>query len=79
MLDGTTGQNGLAQARAFGAAVPLTGVVVAKLDGSSRGGIALAVERELQVPVKLVGLGEDSGDLRDFDPVWFVDSLLEGW
>ncbi len=79
VLDGTTGQNGLAQARAFAAAVPLTGVVVSKLDGSSRGGIALAVESELQVPVKLVGLGEGPGDLRDFDPVWFVDSLLEGW
>ena len=79
VLDGTTGQNGLAQARAFAAMTGVTGVVIAKLDGTSRGGIALAVERELGIAVKLVGVGEGDGDLRDFDPVWFVDSLLEGW
>jgi fused signal recognition particle receptor len=79
VIDGTTGQNGLAQARAFAAAVGVTGVVVAKLDGTSRGGIALAIEHELGIPIKLIGLGESTGDLRDFDPGGFVDSLLEGW
>ncbi|MEK7251774.1 MAG: signal recognition particle-docking protein FtsY [Actinomycetota bacterium] len=78
VLDATTGQNGLAQARAFSAAVGVTGIVIAKLDGTARGGIALAVERELGVPIKLVGIGEGSGDLRDFEPGEFVDSLLEG-
>ena len=79
VLDGTTGQNGLAQARAFAAVAGVTGVAIAKLDGTSRGGIALAVECELGIPVKLVGVGEGAGDLREFDPIWFVDSLLEGW
>jgi len=79
VIDGTTGQNGLAQARAFSAAVGVTGVAVAKLDGTSRGGIALAIERELGIPIKLIGVGEGSGDLRDFAPGEFVDSLLEGW
>ena len=79
VIDGTTGQNGLAQARAFSAAVGVTGVVIAKLDGTARGGIALAVERELGLPIKLIGVGEDPGDLRDFVPGEFVDSLLEGW
>ena len=79
VLDGTTGQNGLAQARAFAAVTGVSGVAIAKLDGTSRGGIALAVERELGIAVKLVGVGEGQGDLRDFDPVWFVDALLEGW
>ncbi len=78
VLDATTGQNGLAQARAFSSAVGVTGIVLAKLDGTARGGIALAVERELGVPIKLVGIGEGTGDLRDFVPEEFVDSLLEG-
>ncbi len=79
VIDGTTGQNGLAQARAFVTAAGVTGVAVVKLDGTSRGGIALAIERELGVPIKLIGLGEAAGDLRDFVPELFVDSLLEGW
>ena len=79
VIDGTTGQNGLAQARAFSAAVGVTGVAVAKLDGTSRGGIALAIERELGIPIKLIGVGEGIGDLREFAPGEFVDSLLEGW
>ncbi len=78
VIDGTTGQNGLAQARAFGEAVGVTGVAVSKLDGTARGGIALAIERELGVPIKLVGVGEALTDLRDFIPGEFVDSLLEG-
>lgn len=78
VIDGTTGQNGLAQARAFQEAVGVTGVVVSKLDGTARGGIALAIERELGVPIKLVGVGERLSDLRDFVPTEFVDSLLEG-
>jgi len=77
VIDGTTGQNGLAQARAFGRAVGVTGVAISKLDGTARGGIALAIERELGVPIKLVGVGEASTDLRDFVPGEFVDSLLE--
>lgn len=77
VLDGTTGQNGIAQARSFTGVAGVTGVVISKLDGSSRGGAALAVERELGVPIKLVGVGEGPGDLRDFDPEAFVDGLLE--
>lgn len=76
VLDATTGQNGIAQARAFMDAVDVTGLVLTKLDGSSKGGIVLAVQRELGLPVKLVGLGEDIEDLADFDPVAFVDGLL---
>jgi fused signal recognition particle receptor len=79
VIDGTTGQNSLAQAKAFAAAVGVTGVAVAKLDGTSRGGIALAIERELGIPIKLIGVGEGLRDLRDFSPGEFVDSLLEGW
>ena len=78
VIDGTTGQNGLSQARAFLDAVGVTGVAVSKLDGTARGGIALAIERELGVPIKLVGIGEATSDLRDFVPGEFVDSLLEG-
>lgn len=78
VVDGTTGQNALAQARAFTAAVGVTGIAVTKLDGTSRGGIVLAIERELGLPVKLVGVGEGSGDLRDFDPDEYLDALLEG-
>lgn len=77
VIDGTTGQNGLAQARAFGRAAGVTGIAISKLDGTARGGIALAIERELGVPIKLVGVGEAPADLRDFVPGEFVDSLLE--
>ncbi|WP_228373105.1 signal recognition particle-docking protein FtsY [Demequina maris] len=76
VLDATTGQNGLTQARVFGQVAPLTGIVLTKLDGTAKGGIVLAVQRELGVPVKFVGLGEGADDLAPFDPAGFVDSLL---
>ncbi len=76
VIDATTGQNGLAQARAFGEAVSVTGVVLTKLDGSSKGGVAVAIESTLGLPVKLVGLGEGIGALRAFDVDAFVDGLL---
>lgn len=76
VLDATTGQNGLAQARVFAEATDVTGIVLTKLDGSAKGGIVVAVQRELGVPVKFVGLGEGADDLAPFEPVAFVDSLL---
>jgi fused signal recognition particle receptor len=76
VLDATTGQNALQQARVFTQAVDLTGVVLTKLDGTAKGGIVIAVQRELGVPVKLVGLGEGPDDLAPFDPEAFVDALL---
>ena len=77
VLDATTGQNGITQARQFGEAVDATGVVLTKLDGTARGGVVIAIQRELGLPVKLVGLGEQAGDLVAFDPESFVDALLE--
>jgi len=77
VLDGTTGQNGIAQARAFTEAVGVTGVIVTKLDGTARGGVAVAVETELDIPVKFIGVGERVEDLVPFDPEAFVDALLE--
>ena len=77
VLDATAGQNGLVQVREFSAAVPITGIVLTKLDGTARGGIVVAVERTLGVPVKFVGVGEGLDDLVAFDPDSFVDSLLE--
>jgi fused signal recognition particle receptor len=76
VLDATTGQNGLAQAKVFAAATEITGIILTKLDGSAKGGIVVAVQRELGVPVKFVGLGEGADDLAPFDPVAFVDSLV---
>jgi fused signal recognition particle receptor len=76
VLDGTTGQNGITQAKAFTEAVGVTGVVLTKLDGTSRGGIAIAVERELGIPVKFVGVGEGMQDLIPFVPEEFVEALL---
>ncbi len=76
VLDATTGQNGLVQARVFSEVVDVTGVVLTKLDGSAKGGIVVAVQRELGVPVKLVGLGEGPDDLAPFDAEAFVDALL---
>jgi fused signal recognition particle receptor len=76
VLDATTGQNGLVQARVFAEAVGVTGIVLTKLDGTAKGGIVVAVQRELGVPVKLVGLGEGPDDLAEFDPEAFVDGLL---
>jgi fused signal recognition particle receptor len=77
VLDATTGQNGLAQAREFADAVDVTGVVLTKLDGTAKGGIVLAIESELGIPVKLVGVGESAADLLPFDPHDFVAALLE--
>jgi fused signal recognition particle receptor len=76
VLDATTGQNGMTQARVFSEVVNVTGIVLTKLDGSAKGGIVVAVQRELGVPVKLVGLGEGPDDLAPFDPGAFVDALL---
>jgi fused signal recognition particle receptor len=76
VLDATTGQNGLVQAQQFTEAVDLTGVVLTKLDGSAKGGIALAIQSALGIPIKLVGLGETADDLVDFDPDEFVDALF---
>ncbi|MDN4473539.1 signal recognition particle-docking protein FtsY [Demequina zhanjiangensis] len=76
VLDATTGQNGLTQARVFGEVAPLTGIVLTKLDGTARGGIVVAVQRELGVPVKFIGLGEGEDDLAPFDAEQFVDGLL---
>ena len=77
ILDATTGQNGLAQAKVFSEAVDITGVVLTKLDGTAKGGIVVAVQRDLGVPVKLVGLGEGPDDLAPFDPEAFVSALLD--
>jgi fused signal recognition particle receptor len=77
VIDATTGQNGLTQARVFAEVVDVTGIVLTKLDGTAKGGIVIAVQRELGVPVKLVGLGEGPDDLAPFDPNAFVDALLE--
>ncbi|MGO1317797.1 MAG: signal recognition particle-docking protein FtsY, partial [Cellulomonadaceae bacterium] len=76
VLDATTGQNGLNQARVFGEVAGVTGIVLTKLDGTAKGGIVIAVQRELGVPVKLVGLGEGPDDLAPFDAAEFVDGLL---
>src|ERR1019366_1196045 len=76
VLDATTGQNALMQAKQFTEAVDVTGIVLTKLDGTAKGGIVIAVQRELGLPVKLVGLGEGPDDLVAFDPDAFVDALL---
>lgn len=76
VIDATTGQNGLVQARQFTEAVGVTGVVLTKMDGSAKGGIALAIRSELGIPIKLVGVGEGPADLVDFDAEQFVDALL---
>ena len=77
VIDATTGQNGLVQARQFAEATQVTGVVLTKLDGSAKGGIVFAIETELGIPVKLVGLGETVGDLAPFEPQQFVDALFD--
>ena len=76
VLDATTGQNGLRQARVFAEVVDITGIILTKLDGTAKGGIVVSVQRELGVPVKLVGLGEGPDDLAFFDPEVFVDAIL---
>ena len=77
VIDATTGQNGLVQARQFADATQVTGVVLTKLDGSAKGGIVFAIETELGIPIKLVGLGETVADLAPFDPHEFVDALFD--
>ncbi|MFB0833101.1 signal recognition particle-docking protein FtsY [Arthrobacter halodurans] len=77
VLDATTGQNGLNQARVFSDVVKVTGIVLTKLDGTAKGGIVVAIQRQLGVPVKLIGLGEGPDDLAPFDPEAFVDALLD--
>jgi fused signal recognition particle receptor len=76
VLDATTGQNGLRQARVFAEVVNVSGIVLTKLDGTAKGGIVIAVQRELGVPVKLVGLGEGPDDLAPFDPETFIDAII---
>jgi len=76
VLDATTGQNGLSQAKLFAEAVPLTGLVLAKLDGTARGGIVITIADELDLPIKLVGSGERPEDLHDFNPEAFIEALL---
>jgi fused signal recognition particle receptor len=76
VIDASTGQNGLNQAKQFGEAVDVTGVILTKLDGTAKGGIVLAVQAELGIPVKLVGVGESAADLIDFDPEEFVEALF---
>ena len=77
VLDGTIGQNAVAQAKTFTEAVPITGLVVTKIDGTARGGIVVAVHEELDVPVKFLGTGEKVGDLHAFDPAEFAEELVE--
>ena len=76
VLDATTGQNGLNQARVFAEVVNITGIVLTKLDGTAKGGIVVAIQKSLGVPVKLIGLGEGADDLAPFDAESFVDALL---
>ena len=76
VLDATTGQNGLRQAKLFGEAVEVTGLIVTKLDGSARGGVALAVEDALDIPIKFIGTGEQITDLRAFEPESYIQGLL---
>src|SRR5580700_159568 len=77
VLDATTGQNGLVQARVFREVVDITGIALTKLDGTAKGGIVIAVQRELGVPVKLIGLGEGPDDLAPFEPAAFVDAIVD--
>jgi fused signal recognition particle receptor len=78
VVDATTGQNGLAQARAFVDALQVTGIVLTKLDGTAKGGIVIAIAAELGIPIRYVGVGERVDDLREFDAQQFVDALLAG-
>ena len=76
MIDASTGQNGLVQAKQFADAVDVTGIVLTKLDGTAKGGIVLAIQSELGLPVKVVGVGEGVGDLVEFDPKEFAAALF---
>jgi fused signal recognition particle receptor len=75
-IDATTGQNGMAQAKIFSEAVNVTGIILTKLDGSARGGIALAIESELHIPIKWIGTGESEGDFAPFDPEAYILGLI---
>ena len=77
VLDATTGQNAILQARHFGQAIAVTGILLAKLDGTAKGGVVLAIRDQLKIPVKFVGLGETPDDIETFDPQRFVDALFE--
>ena len=76
MVDATTGQNGIAQAKLFTESVQVTGLILTKMDGSAKGGIALAIEDETGIPVKFIGLGESAADLRLFDAQSYIQGLL---
>jgi fused signal recognition particle receptor len=76
IIDATTGMNALNQAREFHKTVPLTGLVVTKLDGTSKGGMVVAIQKELGLPIKFIGLGEKAEDLQPFDAVQFADALF---
>ncbi len=78
VIDATAGQNGVAQARQFFDTAGVTGIILTKLDGTARGGIVIAIEEELGIPVKFIGVGEGIDDLIAFDPDAFVDALMEG-
>jgi len=77
VLDATTGMNALTQAREFNKAVPLTGLVITKLDGTSKGGMVVAIQKELGLPIKFIGLGEKPEDLQPFDAKQFAEALFE--
>lgn len=77
VLDGTTGQNALNQAREFGEVADLTGIILTKMDGTSKGGIAVAIQSELSIPVKYIGVGEKLDDLQKFDSEQFVNALFD--
>ena len=77
VLDATTGQNALQQAKEFGEVADLTGIILTKMDGTAKGGIAVAIQSELQVPVKYIGVGESIDDLQRFDSDTFVDALFD--
>ena len=76
VLDATTGQNGILQAKNFAAAIGLTGIILAKLDGTAKGGVVMAIKEQLNIPVKFIGLGETPQDIETFDPQRFVDALF---
>ena len=78
VMDATTGQNALQQAKAFKEAVNITGVILAKLDSSARGGMALAIQNDLKLPILFAGLGEQPEDLQPFEPDMFIDGLIQG-
>lgn len=77
VLDATTGQNAISQARIFQEATGVSGIILTKLDGTAKGGIVLAIASELEMPVKLIGIGETLDDLRDFDPLLFAQALFD--